>query len=570
MRFNFTTRIRIISVFIFLFASILIIRLYFVQIINGEEFSARADRQYTRPNQNLYDRGSIFFEDKDGRLISGATLKSGFIVAINPKILEDSKTAYEQLSTILEIDKDKFFMRAGKKDDPYEEIARQIDQSVAKKIENLGISGVNVYKERWRFYPGGILNAHTLGFVGYDGDELSGRYGIERYYNDVLDRDENNLYVNFFAEVFTNLNKSIFKNNTKRAGDVIISIEPSVQLFLENQLKNINDKWDSVLTAGVIINPKNGEIYALGVFPSFDLNSFQKEENSSIFSNPIVESVYEMGSIIKSLTMASGIDSGAVTATTTYYDRGTLTLNGSTISNFDGKGRGRVSMQEVLSQSLNTGVAFVVGEMGKEKFREYMLALGLGEETGIDLPNESAGLVENLNSPRDLEYATASFGQGIAMTPISTVRALSAIANGGIMITPHIAKKIKYKSGLSKKISFNDGEEVFKKESADEITRMLVRVVDEALLGGKVKMERYSIAAKTGTAQIAKVSERGYYDDRFLHSFFGYFPAYDAQFLIFLYTLEPKEVKYASQTLTYPFIDTVKFLINYYEVIPDR
>ena len=394
-------------------------------------------------------------------------------------------------------------------------------------------------------------------------------YGLVRYYIDLLESGEDSMYVNFFAEIFANINSAVFKNSA-RSGDVVTSIEPSVQLFLEKKLEEISTKWNSKLTAGVIIDPRNGEIYAIGVNPTFDVNNFQDEEDVSIFSNPIVESVYEMGSIIKPLTMAAGIDSGAVTATTTYYDAGRIELNGYTISNFDGKGRGRVSMQEVLSQSLNTGVSFVVSKMGNRKFADYMLSYGVADETGIDLPNESAGLVDNLNAPRDLEYATASFGQGIAMTPISTVRALSVLANGGKLITPHLVKKIKYTSGLSKIVSWGDGERVLKEESAEEITRMLVNVVDDALLGGTVAFPNYSVAAKTGTAQIARVGERGYYDDRFLHSFFGYFPAYDAQYLIFLFTLEPKEVRYASQTLSYPFIDTVIFLINYYEIPPDR
>ena len=376
------------------------------------------------------------------------------------------------------------------------------------------------------------------------------------------------MYVNFFAEIFANINSAVFKKSD-RSGDVIISVEPSVQLFLENKLVEVNKEWNSKLTAGVILNPQNGEIYAMGVYPTFNVNEFQKEGGSAIFSNPIIESVYEMGSIIKPLTMVAGIDAGAVTATTTYYDAGSIDLSGYTISNYDGKSHGRVSMQEVLSQSLNTGVAFVVGEMGNKRFADYILSFGVGDETGIDLPNESVGLVDSFDSPRDLEYATASFGQGIAMTPISTVRALSVIANGGKLITPHLAKKIKYTSGLSKTLSF-ENERVLKEKSAEEITRMLVNVVDDALLGGEVKLDNYSVAAKTGTAQIANLEDGGYYENKFLHSFFGYFPAYDAEYLVFLYTVEPKEVRYASQTLTHPFIDTVKFLINYYEVPPDR
>ena len=568
MKSGLLIRIRIISGIVFLVAIVLIGRLYFVQIIHGADFSNDADRQYTKSGQTLYNRGSIFLEDKQGRMVSGATLRSGFTLAISPKDIEDAEGTYQKLSQLIEIDQDTFFLRAGKKDDPYEEIAKQINSETAHAIEDLDITGVNIYKDRWRFYPGDSMAAQTIGFVGFMGDEFAGRYGLERYYNDLLERDKNGMYVNFFAEIFANINSAVFKKGN-RSGDIVISIEPSVQLYLENKVKEITDEWDSELTAGVIINPQNGEIYAMSVYPSFNINNFQQEDNVLVFSNPIVENVYEMGSIIKPLTMVAGIDAGAITATTTYYDSGSIKLSDYTISNYDGKARGKVPMQEVLSQSLNTGVAFVVGEMGNKRFADYMLSFGIGDETGIDLPNESAGLVDSFTSPRDLEYATASFGQGIAMTPISTVRALSVLANGGKLITPHLTKKIKYTSGFSKTPSFID-ERVLREESAEEVTRMLVNVVDNALLDGTVKIDNYSVAAKTGTAQIADSTDGGYYDDKFLHSFFGYFPAYDAKYLIFLYTVEPKEVRYASQTLTHPFIDTVNFLINYYEVPPDR
>lgn len=569
MKSNHIFRIKVIATLIVLFAFVLVGRLYNIQIVNGDLYSYRAESQYINPN-NLFDRGNIFFKDKDGRLISGATLKSGFIIALNPSILEDTEDAYKKISKIIEIDKETFFLRTSDKNDPYEEIARKIDSVRADKIIDLDIDGVNVYKDRWRFYPGNSLASQTIGFVAFNENELSGIYGAERYYDDILSRDNKNGYVNFFAEIFSNINKTIFSSSQEREGDIITSIEPSVQLFLERELNNILEKWNSKLTAGIIMNPQNGEIYALAVNPTFNLNKFSSESDVNIFSNPLVENIYEMGSIIKPLTIAAGLDTGKITAKTTYNDKGYIILNNARISNFDGKGRGTVSIQEVLNQSLNTGAAFVVSEIGNDIFADYFFNYGIGEETGIDLPNESAGLVSNLYSPRDIEYATAAFGQGIAITPIATVRAMAILANGGVLITPHIATEVKYKNGLSKKVSFNDGRRVLKQETSEEITRMLVKVVDDALLGGTVKLPNYSIAAKTGTAQIAKENERGYYDDRFLHSFFGYFPAYDPKFLIFLLAVEPKEVRYASQTLTYPFMDITKFLINYYEVPPDR
>ena len=275
--------------------------------------------------------------------------------------------------------------------------------------------------------------------------------------------------------------------------------------------------------------------------------------------------------------MAAGLDNGVVTADTTYNDKGYLSIDNYTIYNYDKKGRGVIDMQTVLNNSLNTGVSFVVSKLGKDKFTEYMKAYGLGQETGIDLPAEAAGnisnLLENLDNKKMIEYYTASFGQGISMTPIMTVRALSVLANGGKLITPHVINTVDYKVGLSKNISYVDeSKQVLKKETSEEISRMLVKVVDDALIGGSMKMKNYSIAAKTGTAQIARPANAGggYYSDRYLHSFFGYFPAYSPRFLIFLYTYYPKGVDYASHTLTDPFFDIVKYLINYYEIPPDR
>jgi cell division protein FtsI (penicillin-binding protein 3)/stage V sporulation protein D (sporulation-specific penicillin-binding protein) len=226
-------------------------------------------------------------------------------------------------------------------------------------------------------------------------------------------------------------------------------------------------------------------------------------------------------------------------------------------------------MQIVLNNSLNTGVAYVVTQVGKERFSSFMKKF-FSQETGIDLPGEAGPLVANLDSPRDIEHATASFGQGIAITPIQTIRALAALGNGGQIVQPHLVKEIRYDYGVTKKINQLEPERIFSRETSEEISRMLTRVVDEALLNGAISMEHYSIAAKTGTAQIANKATGKYYEDKFLHSFFGYFPAYDPEFIVLLYTVEPQGAQYASATLTYPFADMVKYLINYYEIEPDR
>jgi stage V sporulation protein D (sporulation-specific penicillin-binding protein) len=562
-------RIRLIFICFLFFALILAVRLYYIQIIHGQEYIDKADRQYVSPSRNVFTRGSIYFQNKDNSLLGAASLATGYLITLNPQKVIDANDVYEKISAVLPLDLDYFYSRVNLKNTAYQKIADQVPEEIMKKIEMMKLPGVSIEKERWRYYPGADMSAQTLGFVGYDGNELVGRYGLEKYYEDVLARNNNQAYVNFFAEIFSNIKQTV-KTDSKQEGDIITSIEPVVQKYLEDQVNSVNKKYSSSVTGGIIIDPMTGEIYAMAVAPTFDLNKFSEEKDISVFNNPLVEGLYEMGSIIKPLTMAAGIDVGAVTANTTYNDKGSLTMDTYTIYNHDKKAKGIVDMQEVLNQSLNLGVAFVVRQMGKDKFAEYMHNYGLGEETGIDLPGENHGRLENLNSPRDIEYATASYGQGISLTPIATVRALSALANGGKLITPHVVKRINYTSGLYNNISYvNEAKQVIKKETSNEISRMLTLVVDKALVNGKVSLPNYSVAAKTGTAQIAK-SGGGYYDDRWLHSFFGYFPSYKPRFLIFLYTVEPKGIDFASQTLTNPFIETVKFLINYYNIAPDR
>lgn len=562
-------RFRWLSSFVVFFALILITKLFIVQILNGEAYSQRADNQYATPATGIFERGSIFFQKRDGQLISAATTISGFKLAIKPKEIINSEESFQQLKEIIPLEYENFISRANKKNDPYEEIANHLNKEQADKISELKISGTYLYKEKWRFYPGDSLASHLIGFLAYKGDDFSGRYGLERYYNDILSRKNDNLYVNFFAEIFAGIKKTLNTDEIKE-GDIISTIEPSVQSFLEKKLQNLKEKWQGSAVGGIIINPMDGSIYAMAHSPDFNLNEFGKEKEVGIYSNPLVENVFEFGSVIKPLVMAGAFDMGAVNANTYYEDKGYVVVGGKTINNFDKKGHGRVNMQTVLSNSLNTGMVFTLGKMGKEKFREYLLSYEIDKKTGIDLPNETSGLVGNLNTNGEVEYANASFGQGIALTPIEAVKAFSALANGGYLIKPHIVKGVKYKDGSEKNFVFPQGKQVIKKETSAEISQVLTKIIDNDLAQGSYKMPSFSIAAKTGTAQIAKKDGGGYYEDRNLHSFFGYFPATDPKFLTFMFIAEPKEVKYASQTLADPFMEITKFLLSYYEISPDR
>ena len=570
MRRAIRGRLRILSLGLFLVAFLLITRLYFVQVVHGADFTLRAERQYISASQELFDRGSIYFTRKDGTVISAAALSTGFTIAMTPKRLEDPETVYAALSEHVALERDAFFESAARTDDPYEVVAKRIPEAAGRAIEELDIPGIQVERERWRTYPAGTRAAQSIGFVAFnDDDTLAGRFGLERYYNDVLSRGSVGLFGNFFSELFANIDSVVVDARETREGDLVTTIEPVVQEKLDQILAEVNAQYGSRETGGIIMDPKTGEILAMDTAPSFDLNDFANGDPAH-FGNPIVEHQYEFGSIVKAITMTAGLDSGAVTAQSTYNDTGCTTLNNKTFCNYDLKARGVVPMQEVLSQSLNMGASYIALQVGHERFRHYLKDLGMGTETGIDLPSEISGNLNNIEtSPRDIEYATASYGQGIAQTPIAMIRALGSLANDGQIVTPHLVRAVRLESGIEKKLSWGTTDRVFSSEATAETTRMLVNVVDLKLANGTVKIPEMSVAAKTGTAQIAGPGGK-YAEGRYFHSFFGYFPAYEPKFIILLYTREPQGVQYASETLVHPFMDLTHFLINYYGVPPDR
>lgn len=559
-----------LSGILFTVAVLLIVRLYFVQVVHGADYALRAEKQYLSASQKLFDRGSIYFTRKDGTVLSAAALATGFTIAMNPGHIKDADAAYAALSPHVPIDHDAFFKSAGSKDDPYEVIAKRVPEDTGRAIEALDIPGIQVERERWRTYPASTRAAQSIGFVAFDDDNtLEGRFGLERYYNDILSRGSVGLFGNFFAELFASAGDIVVDARGAREGDLVTTIEPVVQEKLDQVLASVNAQYGSRETGAIIMDPKTGEIIALDTAPSFDANDFSNGDPAH-FGNPLVEHQYEFGSIVKALTMAAGLDSGAIVADSTYNDTGCRTLNNKTFCNYDLKARGITPMQEVLSQSLNMGASHIALAVGHEKFRHYLKDLGMGTETGIDLPSEVAGDIRNIeSSPRDIEYATAAYGQGIAETPVQMVRALGSLANGGQVVTPHLVRAIRLESGIEKKLSWGSPERVFSAKATEETTRMLVKVVDTKLAGGTAKIPEMSVAAKTGTAQIAGPGGK-YAEGKYFHSFFGYFPAYEPRFVIVIYTREPQGVQYASETLTQPFMDLTHFLINYYEIPPDR
>src|SRR3989344_3230884 len=570
MRAQFRTRIRVVLVCILASAIIIIVRLYFVQIVDGKDYAQKADRQFASGGSGLFDRGSIYFTRKDGTLISAATLVTGFLIAINPQTIRDPEAAYAAISAVASttISHDAFLAASSKKNQVYVEVAHRLSEENGKAFSQKALPGVQVLRERWRYYPGDTLSALSIGLGSYgSGDTLTGQTGLEAAYDGTLSRSGDSLYKNFFAELFSNVGNLLVNARDAREGDIVTTIEPEVQTRLQDDLAKVTMRYSSKESGGIIMDPATGAILALASYPSYDGNDLQKVEGA-LLGNPLVEHVHEFGSIMKPITMTAALDAGVITPKTTYNDTGCITVNTRQICNWDLKARGVIPMKQIIVQSLNVGAAWVATELGQDRFRDYFTRL-FGEKTGIDLPNETGSLLTNLRKSQQAGYDTAAFGQGIAVTPVQMIRALGALANGGEMVQPHLVSAIRLNSGIERTLEWKKKIKVFSATSTRDTVEMMGALNDEILYGGKAKIPTMSVAVKTGTSQLTS-PEGGYYIDRFFHSFVGFFPAYNPRFIILLYTNDPKGVQYASETLDTTFLDIVHFLIDYYGVPPDR
>ena len=578
---NFALRLKFVYMAFFLIGLLFVSRLFYLQVIRGDYYQAEANSQYASFDRDFFDRGSIYFKDKDGGLVVAAGIKRGYLIAIRPDLIERPEKTYEKISAALEKlgreDEDEFFLvskedfvrKAQRKGDPYEEVGYKLDERQAQAVASLGIKGVSIHSQRWRYYPGGRLASKVLGFVGYKGDRLVGRYGLEKYYEKILSSGgEKRAVVNPFAEVFLDI-KKILNISEEPRGDLITTIDPEIQLFLENVLDSLYEKFSPEIAGGIVIEPKTGKVLAMSAKPDFDPNKYSRTKKFSYFLNPFTQNVFEFGSIMKPLTLAAAINERVITPETKYYDKGYVMVDGRKVANYENKSRGYVNMYDVLKYSLNTGAVFAQQKLGKEKFYQYIKKYGFGEKTGIDLPDEISGLISNLESGRDIEYATASFGQGIALTPIEMASALCSLANGGFIMRPYIVEKIERSGSSDIVFSPEKRRKVLNKYVAEEVSRMLVAATD-SVFGGRREFRHYNVAAKTGTAQLPLENGKGYYEDQYLHSFFAYAPAFDPRFLVLMFMAKPQGVKYSIYSLREPTFQIVKFMLNYYNIPPDR
>ncbi|MFH1246636.1 MAG: penicillin-binding protein 2 [Candidatus Liptonbacteria bacterium] len=516
--------------------SFLVFHLYQLQLEKGDYYLARAAAlngaglQYER-------RGSIYFTDKQGNGVPAVSNKDFPTVYAVPKTIVDAKGAAVSIAPLFGLDPALLEKKFANKDDSYELLGKKVSSELADQVDKLNIKGIYVNILPQRFYPFGTLAAHVLGYVGPSKSDLGfeGHYGVEEQYNEMLSGKDG-----------------------EEGQSLALTIDPNIQLEAERILEKLVTEKKAKNGSLVVEDPKTGKILTMASFPNYDPNNYTLS-NVSSYLNPVTQEIYEPGSVFKIITMAAGIDSGKITPNTTYTDTGSLVLNGKKIMNWDLQAHGTMTMTNVIEKSLNTGAAFAEARTGNDVFSSYVKKFGFGEKTGIDLQGELKGNIKSLfkaDSPQ-IAFTTASFGQGVAVSTIELAGAFSAIANGGTLYRPYLDSALSPQAVRS----------VISNSTARQVTGMMVSALEKAEVA---KINGYSIAGKTGTAQVADLTYGGYYPDRVIDTYAGFGPTSDPRFVIIIKLTEPEGAPLAGTTVVPVFRDLAQFIINYYNIPPDK
>ncbi len=520
-----------ITSLIFLFGILylsLIFKIYNLQIEKGDIYYLKARSLIQLSGVFQIPRGAIYFTDKNNNFNKFAFNKDYPVIYAVPTETQMNKNVNyaEKLSPILNISVEELEEKFNKPKNEYALLIQKAGVEQVEKVKNLNLKGIYIDSQLLRFYPFGDLASHLLGYAA-NGDEGGGRYGAELYFNKLLNDGEN----------------------------LFLTVDRVIQGQAEEILKKLIDQYQAVGGTVIVQEPKTGKILAMGNFPNFDPNDYSefKVEN---FLNPAVQLVYEPGSVFKVITMAAGIDSGKITPETTYIDTGSVTFNGKTIKNWDLKAHGLQTMTGVIEQSINTGAVFAQRKIGQDIFYNYLIKFGFNEPTDIVLPGEVRGKINNLKQGKDVDFATASFGQGISVTPIGLISAFSAIANDGVLMKPIIL--VNEKPQVVRR--------VISSETSKKVAQMMVSAVDKNKIAA---ISNYSIAGKTGTAFVPDFGKNGYTDE-VINTYMGFAPVSDPKFVILIKLDKPKGSPLAGQTVVPAFHDLAQFILNYYNIAPDK
>lgn len=546
------------GVFILLFLAI-IVRLFYWQIIQGDTLRAQANQQYNLELSIPAARGTIAATDGSPLAMN----QQGFLVWAQPKEVENAGVFAKAIAPILHQDESSITDMLNIPGRVWVPLAHKADSATKDQLAELNLKGLGFEPEAKRYYPESSMAAQLLGFVGSDQNGADqGYFGLEGYYDRDLRGRDGSIQLEKDVQ-----GSAILVGDTKRiepedGRSLVLWIDRTAQKIAETRLEEGIEKYGAKAGTVTIMDPKTGGILAMASHPSYDPAAFGSFDKS-LYKNPIVASSYEPGSTFKVFVVAGALQEKAVTPDTKVDESGPVPVDDYVIHTWNDSYHGPITIAQVLEYSSNVGMVRVAQKMGKNAMLKYLHAYGIGQPTGIDLEEESSPELRPDSDWKNIDIATAAFGQGIAVTPIQMVRAVAAIANGGWLMEPHVVREIIDGTGKKVEIPPKKIRQVVSSSTASVLTEMMISAVDL----GEAKWAKpagYRIAGKTGTAQIPVA---GHYDEKkTIASFVGFAPADIPKFVMLVTLTEPSSSPWGSETAAPLFFKIARDLFTYYSI----
>lgn len=529
-------RIRLVVLFVTLFLIAVILKVFYIQVFQYQKLNSLANDLWQRNLPITPDRGLIL--DRNGKVLaSNITTTSLYLV---PNQIKNKEEVAKTLSEILEVPYDEMYKHVSKRTsiERVHPEGRQLSFEIADKINSYNYDGIYLLKEAKRYYPYNDLLSHVLGYVGIDNQGLS---GLELKYNEELTGTSGS--IKYYSDAKGNrLNKAEEYKEAISGNNVYLTIDLDLQQSVERELDNAVAKYNPEHALAIAINPKTGEILAMASRPSYNPNEYQTYTQEVLSRNLPIWMTYEPGSTMKITTLSAAINEGVVNLfTDTFFDSGSINVDGATIHCWKSGGHGAQTFLNVVENSCNPGFVNLGFRLGKEKLFKYIKDFGFGEKTGIDLTGEAKGILFDLDRVGNVELATTAFGQGISVTPIQQVRSVSAAVNGGTLYQPYIVKRVE--NATTKETISEVNPTVIRQVITEESSKLVRFALENVVAHGSGRnayIENYRIGGKTGTAQ--KVNNGRYMVGNYILSFIGFLPADDPEIVLYVAVDNPKGV----------------------------
>lgn len=530
------SRIKIVLTAI-LFAFIIIIcKVFYIQVIDYKKINKNANNLWSRNLPIKADRGIIY--DRNGTVLADNITTTSLVVV--PNQIKNKTLTAEKLSTILGVSKEEIMKHITKKTsiERVHPEGRRLSFEIADKIKALNLKGVYLVKESQRYYPYDTYMSHTLGFVGIDNQGLS---GLELMYDKYLTGKDG--AIKYYSDAKGNkLKLNEIYEKPQSGMNITLTINHEIQASIERELDNAVIKFKPDNALALVMDPNSGEILALSSRPNFSPKNYTKYTTEEINRNLPIWSTYEPGSTFKIVTLSSALEENLVDLNKdTYYDSGSIKVENATIHCWKHGGHGAETFLNVVENSCNPGFVVLGQRLGKNKLFNYINKFGFGKKTGVDLNGESSGILFPLDKVGPVELATTAFGQGVSVTPIQQVTAVSAAINGGTLYKPYIVKSINEPetNTIIKENKKTIVRNVISKSTSKKVREALESVVANGS-GRTSYIDGYRVGGKTGTAQ--KVKNGRYLDGNYILSFIGFMPANDPKVVVYVAIDNPKGV----------------------------